>query len=66
MVDMMRTMLDELGFIRPYGVVSELFVTDSHEQVRPALLRVIRLTEVHHNSRSYSTTSQVENITFLF
>lgn len=41
MVDMMRTMLDELGFVRPYALVSELVVTDNHKQVCPNLLCVI-------------------------
>lgn len=41
MVDMMRTMIDELSFVRPYTLVSELFVTDSYEQVCPTLLGMI-------------------------
>lgn len=32
MVDIMRTMVDELAFIRPYALTSELLVTDGHEQ----------------------------------
>ncbi|OJA16985.1 hypothetical protein AZE42_00577 [Rhizopogon vesiculosus] len=32
MVDMMRTMVDELGFVRPHALVNELLVTDSREQ----------------------------------
>ncbi|KAG1753945.1 uncharacterized protein EDB91DRAFT_1287021 [Suillus paluster] len=31
-VDIMRTMIDELGFIRPYALASELLVTNNHEQ----------------------------------
>jgi hypothetical protein len=65
MVDMMRTMIDELGFVRPHALVSELLVTDSHEQVCSALLRVIWLTKAHHNSVNYSTTSREGNTIFL-
>ncbi|KAG2369893.1 hypothetical protein BDR07DRAFT_1447280 [Suillus spraguei] len=32
MVDIMRTMIDELVFVRPYALASEIFVTDGHKQ----------------------------------
>ena len=65
MVDIMRTMIDELGFVRPYALANELLVTNSHEQVCQASLLVTWFTETHHGSVNYSTTSRVENITFL-
>lgn len=32
MVDIIRTMIDELAFVRPYALASELLVADGHEQ----------------------------------
>ncbi|KAG1892562.1 hypothetical protein F4604DRAFT_1875874 [Suillus subluteus] len=32
MVDIIRTMIDELAFVRPRALASELFVTDGHQQ----------------------------------
>jgi hypothetical protein len=33
MVDIIRTMIDELAFVRPCALASEVLVTDGYEQV---------------------------------
>jgi hypothetical protein len=66
MVDIMRTMIDELAFVRPYALTSELFVTDGHKQVCEVSLIATWLTEAYHDRANFLTTSRVESITFLF
>lgn len=66
MVDIMRTMIDELAFIRPYALTSELLVTDGHEQVCEVLLPEIWLAETYHDSANCSITSRMESLTSSF
>lgn len=66
MVDIIRTMIDELAFVRPYALASELLVADGHEQVCEISLLATWLAETYHDSANCLTTSRVESITSSF